>query len=165
MTIRKPASVSLGPQLDRRRLIVTAGGFAAAFGLAPAKAEEGGASALYLKAREDIAGGRVIRAGRVTLDIPRLAESGNSVSMKVRVASAMTEADHVKTIHILSEKNPVAVIGRFHLGPRSGRAEVQTNIRLATTQLVHAIAETSDGELWEATSEVVVLLAACLDGS
>ena len=108
---------------------------------------------------------RVAKPSRVALDIPRLAESGNSVAVKVSVASQMTEADHVQRVHILSEQNPVATIAVFTLGPRAGRAEVATNIRLATTQHVHALAEMSDGSIWTAHQEVVVLLAACLDES
>jgi sulfur-oxidizing protein SoxY len=131
----------------------------------PPQARANPVSELYLAARSDLARGRPIREGRVTLDVPRLAESGNSVPLKVVVASPMTAADHVTRIHILSEQNPIARIATFRLGPRAGRAEVATNIRLATTQNIHAIAEMSDGSLWEAASEVVVLLAACLDGS
>ncbi|MDZ4842819.1 MAG: thiosulfate oxidation carrier protein SoxY [Hyphomicrobium aestuarii] len=107
--------------------------------------------------------GRPLATGRLTLDIPRLAESGNSVSLKVAVASPMTAADHVQRIHLLSERNPIATIGRFHLTPSSGVAEVETSIRLATTQNVRAIAEMSDGTLQTASAEVVVLLGACLD--
>lgn len=121
-------------------------------------------SALYVEAREKLAAGREIKIGRVTLDLPRLAESGNSVTLKVRVESPMTAGDHVKTIHLLSEQNPIATIGRFHLSPRSGRAEVSTSIRLAATQNIHAIAEMHDGALFEAMAESVVLMAACIDG-
>lgn len=119
----------------------------------------------YRVARAELLAGREARSGRVELDIPRLAESGNSVSLKVTVISPMSPTDYVKTVHILSEQNPIAVIARFSLAPRSGRAEISTNVRLATTQNVHAFAEMSDGTVWEAASEVVVLIAACLDGA
>jgi sulfur-oxidizing protein SoxY len=133
--------------------------------LVPVEAAAAEPSAQFAEALRAIAKGRDISPERVTLDIPRLAESGNSVSLKVMVESPMTAANHVQTVHILSEQNPVAVIVKCHFGPRSGRAEFATNIRLATTQNVHAIAETSDGRLWQASTEVVVLIAACLDGS
>ena len=111
-----------------------------------------------------IAGGRPITTGRVKLTMPELAENGNVVALAVEVESPMSAADYVKTIHIVAEKNPLANIARFHLGPRSGRAKVNSNIRLATTQTVHAVAEMSDGTLWSGTSPVLVTLAACLDG-
>ena len=110
------------------------------------------------------AAGRAIKPGRVTLTLPELAENGNVVSLTVEVESPMTAAEHVKTIHIVADKNPLANIARFHLGPRSGRAKVQSNIRLATTQTVTALAEMSDGSIWSGTSTVLVTLSACLDG-
>ena len=111
----------------------------------------------------ELIAGRSLMPGRIALEVPRLAESGNSVGLKVTVDSPMTEADHVRRIHLLSEQNPIALIGRFHLSPRSGLAEVETSIRLATTQNVRAVAQMSDGTLRVASAEVVVLLAACLD--
>jgi sulfur-oxidizing protein SoxY len=104
-----------------------------------------------------------IKPGRVKIDLPQLAENGNSVPLKVIVESPMTSADHVKTIYIFSEKNPVSNVVRFHLGARSGQAKVQTSIRLATTQRITAIAQLSDGTLWSASADVVVTAGACLD--
>jgi sulfur-oxidizing protein SoxY len=121
-------------------------------------------SQVFLEAQATLANGREIKQGRVVLDLPRLAENGNSVTLKVNVDSPMTATDHVKTIHLLSEQNPIATMGRLHLSPRAGRAEVSTSVRLAMTQNVHAIAEMSDGSLWSASAESVVLLAACIDG-
>ena len=112
----------------------------------------------------NIANDRTIVADRVQLTLPELAENGNVVSLTVNVTSPMTAADHVKTIHIIASKNPLANIARFHLGPRAGRARVQTNIRLATTQSVTALAEMGDGTLWSGTATVLVTLSACLDG-
>jgi len=112
--------------------------------------------------REAVGSGEVKR-GRVKLEAPRLAENGNSVTISVSVDSAMTAADHVKTIHVFSEKNPIATVARFHLGPRAGRAKVSTSIRLATTQRVVAIAAMSDGSYWSDEAEVVVTLPACVE--
>ncbi len=112
---------------------------------------------------EEITKGAVVQPGRVSIMLPELAENGNSVALTVTADSPMTAADHVKAIHIVSEKNPIARVVSFTLGPRSGRAQVQTNIRLATTQTVTAIAEMSDGSFWSANQEVIVTLAACLD--
>jgi sulfur-oxidizing protein SoxY len=108
--------------------------------------------------------GRTPKMAKVKLTLPELAENGNLVSLQVVVDSPMTAADHVKTIHILSEKNPLVAVARFHLTPRAGRARVQSNIRLATTQQVVALAEMSDGTFWQGSSSVIVTLAACIDG-
>ena len=111
------------------------------------------------------AGGVPPQVGRVSLTLPTLAESGHSVRLRVRVESPMTPQAHVKQIHLFSEKNPRPVIARFSLGPRAGRAEVHTRIRLAGTQQVVAVAIMNDGTAWMASAEVVVTAAACVEGS
>ena len=110
-------------------------------------------------------GGMLPQVGRVSLTLPTLAESGHSVRLRVRVESPMTPQAHVKHIHIFSGKNPRPVIARFSLGPRAGRAEVHTRIRLAGTQQVVAVAVMNDGTAWMASAEVVVTAAACVEGS
>jgi len=94
-----------------------------------------------------------------------LAENGNSVPLKISVASPMSPADHVKMLYVFSEQNPISNVVRFHLGPRSGVARVQTSIRLAGTQRITVVAQMSDGTLWSGGANVVVTQAACFDGT
>ncbi|PTM39634.1 thiosulfate oxidation carrier protein SoxY [Bosea sp. 124] len=101
---------------------------------------------------------------RITLDIPALVENGNSVDTKIAVESPMTEADHVRWIHLIAEKNPFPDMARFHLGPRAGRAEVATTLRLAQSQKVTAVAALSGGSFVMAEADIVVTLSACIDG-
>jgi len=148
----------------RRQFLGLAGG-AAAFGavptvtLRPAEATP----AMLASAIRNVVGGAVVRTGKVKLDVPPLVENGNTVPMTVSVASPMTADDHVKSIHVLNEKNPQPNIGNFQLGPRSGRAQISTRIRLADTQKIVAIAQLSDGSFWSASVDVVVTLAACTE--
>lgn len=115
-------------------------------------------------AQTELFGDRKIIDGRVTLNLPPLAENGYSVPLTVSVDSPMTEADHVKRIIILSPQNPIAHIVTFHLDRRAGRAEISTRIRLGGTQTVRAIAEMNDGTLWQGTKTTIVTLAACVLG-
>jgi sulfur-oxidizing protein SoxY len=112
---------------------------------------------------EALGKGASIKPGRVKIELPQLAENGNSVPLKIAVESPMTAADHVKMVYIFSERNPVSNVVRFHLGPRSGVAWVQTSIRLAGTQRITAVAQMSDGSLWSGGADVIVTQAACLD--
>ena len=105
---------------------------------------------------------RVTR-GRVKLELPPLSENGNAVPLTVSVESPMTPAEHVRAIHVFTEKNPQPEVVSFRLGPRAGLARVSTRIRLADTQTVTAIGELSDGSFWSAEAAVVVTLAACLE--
>ena len=109
--------------------------------------------------------GRAAQRGRVKLELPILADNGNDVPMKVAVQSPMTQADHVKTVRLLSPRNPERDMAVFHLGPRAGLAELSSRVRLAGSQRVVAVAEMSDGSLWMDTADVVVTLSACIDGA
>lgn len=146
----------------RRRLLLTAGAVLACPATVRAQTA---AVADFSKLLQDLLGTQDVRQGRVTLDIPRLADNGNAVPLKVRVDSPMTAADHVKTIHLISEKNPRPLIAVFHLGPRSGRAELNTRIRLNGTQFVMAVATLADGSRWSGIAEVDVTESACYDAT
>jgi sulfur-oxidizing protein SoxY len=119
--------------------------------------------AAFQEARRRIVGGALVRPGRVKLTLPPLIDNGNSVPLTVTVESPMTEADHVRAIHVLTEKNPLPDVVSVALGPRAGRATFSTRVRLADTQTVTAIAQMSDGSFWSDAAEVVVTLSACLE--
>lgn len=106
-----------------------------------------------------------VNTGRVRLEIAPLTENGNSVTCAISVESPMTAKDHVKAIHLFNEKNPQPNVISAHLGPRAGRARLQTRIRLSDTQTVVAIAELSDGSFWSHSADVIVTLGACLEDS
>jgi len=100
----------------------------------------------------------------VTLDIPALVENGNSVDVRIAVDSPMTEAAHVRWIHLIADRNPFPDMARIHLSPRAGLAEVATTLRLAQSQTVAAVVAHSDGRYAIAKAPVVVTLSACIDG-
>ncbi len=165
------------PRLSRRQLLAgIAGALALPAALRRALAQTGAADAPAVVASGAIAPLRIddpavlaltrgaeIRKGRVRLDLPELAENGNSVALRVSVASPMTAADYVKSIHLLSERNPVRRMASFHLRASAGRAEIATRVRLAGSQTVVALAESSDGSWWAGSARVVVTLSACVD--
>ncbi len=110
-----------------------------------------------------VTGSKPVQKGRVKLEVPPLVDNGNAVAISVAVDSPMTEANHVKEIHIFSERNPEPVILSMKLGPRSGRAAAATRVRLADTQTLVAIAAMSDGTFWSGSAQTVVTIAACLE--
>jgi sulfur-oxidizing protein SoxY len=113
---------------------------------------------------KQVTGDAALRPGRVTLDIPPLVENGNTVPLTVSVDSPMTEADFIKAIHVFNEKNPQPYVLTARLGPRAGRARLSTRIKLADAQRVVAVAEMSDGTFWSASADIVVTIAACVEG-
>ncbi|MEO0551430.1 MAG: thiosulfate oxidation carrier protein SoxY [Pseudomonadota bacterium] len=110
----------------------------------------------------ELFGDRPIEDGNVTLTLPPISENGFSVPLTVDVDSPMTAEDHITQIAVFSPRNPLADIARFKLGPRAGRASVSARIRLAGTQVITAVAETSQGRLLRGQAETVVTLAACV---
>jgi len=110
-----------------------------------------------------VVGNAQLRPGRVKLDLPPLIENGNSVPLTVSVDSPMTAVDHVRAIHVFTEKNPQPNVISAFLGPRAGRARLATRARIADTGMVTAVAQMSDGSFWSDRVEVVVTLSACLE--
>lgn len=148
----------------RRNFLVVAGGMAAAT-VAPLAHAQMTRTPLnnMPQAIRKLVGDKPINNGRVKLDVPPLVENGHLVPLAVRVDSPMTEADHVKAIHVFTERNPLPEMVSFRLGPRAGVARVATRVRMADTQNVVAIAELSDGSFWSDSAHMIVTLAACLE--
>lgn len=148
-----------GPMPGRRRFVV---GAAALVGAALLPAAGRTAPADVDASVAALFGERPVNPGRVTLKVPAISENGYSVPLTVEVESPMTADDHVVRIAIFAEENPLPDVARFELGPRAGKARVQTRIRMGASQKIRAIAEMSDGSLWGAESFSVVTLAACV---
>ncbi|MGH7005109.1 MAG: thiosulfate oxidation carrier protein SoxY, partial [Alphaproteobacteria bacterium] len=100
---------------------------------------------------------------RVKVDAPPLAETGTAVPVTIAVESPMTENDRVVAIHFLLEQNPEPEAAKFALGPRCGKAEVSTRLRMLAPQHVYGLAEMSDGSFWIGSIHVEVTLAACVE--
>jgi sulfur-oxidizing protein SoxY len=106
-------------------------------------------------------GGKTAAQGRVKLDLPEIAENGNTVPMTVTVESPMTEQSHVTEVLVVADGNPRAGVVTFHFSPASGVAEANTRIRLATTQDVIAVAKMNDGSFFTASKQVKVTIGGC----
>jgi sulfur-oxidizing protein SoxY len=149
---------------SRRQFLGLAGG-AALLGAVPVVTMRTAEAtpAMLASAIRNVVGESPVRTGKVKLDIPPLVENGNTVPITVTVTSPMTAEDYVKSIHVFNEKNPQPNVGNFFLGPRAGRAQISTRIRLADSQKVVVIARLSDGSFWSVSADVIVTLAACTE--
>jgi sulfur-oxidizing protein SoxY len=108
-------------------------------------------------------GGRpLLPAGdKIKFEAPTIAENGAVVPMRIEVELPMTKDDYVRNIYIISDKNRRPLNAQFTLTPDAGKAAVGTNIRLASSGDVRAIAETSKGVLYEARREIKVTVGGC----
>lgn len=158
---------------DRRRLVIgltRLTGLAVALPVAraaraqmPTQAPPLGAGYVFLLPK--LTGGAPVREGRVLVDTPPLADNGHSVAMRVVVERTPGAEPHVRSLTLLSDRNPRPVILKAFFNARSARAELVTRVRLNGTQRVLALAELSDGSWWSGHADVVVTESACLDGS
>jgi sulfur-oxidizing protein SoxY len=141
----------------RQALAVGAGAVVLASGLSvPAFAKNDSAELI-----EKFTGGKKPADGKIKLDLPEIAENGNTVPMTVTVDSPMTEQSYVQEVLVVTDENPRAGVATFHFTPQSGVAEANVRIRLAQTQNVIAIAKMNDGSLFTTSKQVKVTIGGC----
>ncbi len=147
---------------ERRSLLIGlgAGGLAVIGMTLVPRAVLADADAMMLAIKEHI-GDRATKDGRISLELPQIAENGNTVPITIEIDSPMTESDYVKAVHVYAEKNPFPRVASFFFTPRSGKARASTRMRLAKTQNVVAVAEMSDGSVYMAKTEVKVTIGGC----
>jgi len=148
----------------QRTLIPAAFGVGSAHAGASSPGAEPSAARSYDEAIRRFTGGPLPRPGKVALDVAVLIDNGNTVPLTVRVEHPMNPDQHVSAIAVFSERNPQHEVLQVHLGADSGRAEISTRIRLATSQKLMAVARLSDGSHWSHEMDVIVTLAACIEG-
>ena len=106
-------------------------------------------------------GGKTPTQGKIKLDLPEIAENGNTVPMTVTVESPMTEQSYVTEVLVVGDGNPNGGMAKFHFSPLSGAAEANTRIHLAATQNITAVAKMNDGSFYTASKQVKVTIGGC----
>jgi sulfur-oxidizing protein SoxY len=146
---------------SRREFLIGSAGIGMASALPPESASA--TPAMLEEAIRNVIGEANLQTGKITLEVPPLVENGNTVPVTIIVDSPMSEAEHVKAIHVFNEKNPQPHVISITLGPRAGKARIATRIKLADTQRIVGIAEMSDGSFWTGEANVIVTIAACVE--
>lgn len=101
--------------------------------------------------------GREPEAGVLKIDIAELVENGNAVP--VRVAAN----EPVAGLALFTPLNPEPEVVHAAFGAASARPEFSTRMRLARSQRIVAVARAADGRCWQASVDVIVTLAACIE--
>jgi sulfur-oxidizing protein SoxY len=109
-------------------------------------------------ARRRFVGDRRLAEGRVQIEIAPLVENGHAVPVRLWVEG------RARRLALLAEGNPLPEVIECELGDACHRAELSTRIRLASSQRLVALAELADGSCWQRSVEVIVTLAACVEG-
>ena len=143
-------------RVNRRQVLARGAGALAAASIVPAQAAND--AAVLIKT---FTGGKTATEGKVKLDLPEIAENGNTVPMTMSVESPMTEQSYVTEVLVVGDGNPNGGMATFHFTPLSGAAEANTRIRLAATQNITAVAKMSDGSFYTASKQVKVTIGGC----
>lgn len=148
--------------LDRRTFIVSAAAVASLIAIADAALAQQSPDAAALEAAMKKAiGDAKPTDGKITLNLPEIAENGNTVPFDITVESPMTDANFVKALHIFAPGNPAPDVASFMFTPLSGKASASSRMRLGKTQEVVSVAEMSDGKFYITKRTVKVTIGGC----
>jgi sulfur-oxidizing protein SoxY len=139
----------------REALAAGAGALAAGVELAAGPARALNDYADQIKA---FTGGRTPVESRMKLELPELAENGNTVPLSVAVDAP--EGARVREILVVAPANPNARVIRFRFSALSV-PEASTRIRLAETQDVIAVAKLDDGTFLSVSRQIKVTIGGC----
>lgn len=117
-------------------------------------APQASAVSVWSKVRGSLFGSRPIRENAddiIELEAPSRAEDASTVPIAIRTGLTQEAGRHVQKLYLLVDNNPSPIAAVFELTPASGRADIETRIRIEQYTDVRAIAELSDGSLHMAT--------------
>jgi len=105
---------------------------------------------IWRKLKTELFGNRAIREDggplQIELTMPPRAADAATVPLLVRLDPLPGQAP-VRKLYVVIDQNPSPLAGIFEFGAASGRAELETRVRIEDYTWVRAIAETADGTL------------------
>jgi len=90
----------------------------------------------------------------LSLVVPVRAEDAAIVPIAIRSRMAQTPQRYIDKVWLVIDNNPSPISAVFHFTPLSGRADIETRVRVDEYTHIRAIAETNDGKLQMATAFV-----------
>ncbi len=116
--------------------------------------EDPDASPIWQRVRQSLFQQRPIASasgGVVTLDAPSRAEDAAIVPIAIHTQFAQSSSRHVERLYLVIDRNPSPIAAVFQFFGASGRADIETRVRVEQYTHLRAIAEMSDGTLVMAT--------------
>jgi sulfur-oxidizing protein SoxY len=114
------------------------------------------ASAIWQKVRADLFAGAPIAAGGdvIILETPKRAEDAAIVPVAIRAQFPQAIDRYIQKLWLIIDNNPSPIAAVFQLTLESGRADIETRIRVEQYTQIRAIALTNDGKLYMVTNYV-----------
>jgi sulfur-oxidizing protein SoxY len=128
----------------------------AATAIAHAQVPDPDASAVWQKVHASIFAGAHIAPGEgvIALEVPSRAQDAAIVPLAIRAGFAQSDERFIEKVWLVVDNNPSPIAAVFEFTRRSGRADIETRIRVEQYTHVRAIAATNDGALYMATRYV-----------
>ena len=108
------------------------------------------ASPIWQKVRASLFQSRPIAVATdevVSLDVPVRAEDAAIVPISIKTRLVQAAPRHIDKLYLIIDNNPSPISAIFQFTPLSGRADIETRVRIDEYTHVRVIAETSDGQL------------------
>ena len=90
----------------------------------------------------------------VVLDTPKRAEDAAVVPLAIRAHFPQSRDRYIERIWLIIDNNPSPIAAVFTFTPESGRADIETRVRIEEYTYVRAVALTNDGKLYMAVNYV-----------
>ena len=90
----------------------------------------------------------------ITLETPKRAEDAAIVPVAIRSHFPQAKEHFIERIWLIVDNNPSPIAAVFHFTLESGRADIETRIRIEEYTHVRAVALTNDGKLYMAANFV-----------
>lgn len=87
-------------------------------------------------------------SGVIELDTPARASDAAVVPIAFRTRFVQTPDSYIRKVYLVIDRNPSPMGATFSFTPESGRAEIETRVRIEEYTHVRAIAEMNDGRLF-----------------
>jgi sulfur-oxidizing protein SoxY len=107
-------------------------------------------TAIWGKLKRSLFDNRPVSSGAngiVELVAPARADDGAVVPIAIRSKLAQTPERYIRRIYLIVDNNPSPLAAKIELAAQSGRADLETRIRIEQYSYVRAVAELSDGSL------------------
>jgi sulfur-oxidizing protein SoxY len=142
--------------INLRAFSLSVGLWLALAGASVAQTPDPDASAVWQKVRADLFAGKPIGSAEsvLVLDTPKRAEDAAVVPVAIRAQFPQAPSRYIDTLWLIVDNNPSPIAAVFHFTPESGRADIETRIRVEQYTHVRAIAQLDDGKLYMAANYV-----------
>ena len=153
----RPIATALSVSLKAASLALTAALLTTPAAALAVDAPQASEVSIWSKLRGSLFGTRPLRedaADIIQLDAPTRAEDAATVPIAIRTQLLQSPERYIRKLYLLVDNNPSPIAAIFELTPESGRADIETRIRVEQYTDVRAVAELNDGTLYMASRYV-----------